>query len=153
MDVTWGAIGKVLLAGLVTYIFLPAVLIARDYVLWRVISVYILNDDLKRKVTQYVQLAHKWNNEYAGQSKIEFDDDKTRYLINGQEVSQEDWHQHFEESGQVGQQLRDLKLEIDRKARFFKWLLKHYGQEAIDPINEWKKVEMKRLEKRDNASS
>lgn len=153
MDVTWGAIGKVLAAGLVTYILLPAVLIARDYILWRVISVYILNNDLKLKVNRYVHLAHKWNKEYAGQSKIAFDDDKTTYLINGQEVSPEDWQKHYDESGQVGQKMRDLKLEIDRKARFLKWLLKHYGQEAIDPINEWKKAEMKRLERRDGDSS
>lgn len=58
MDITWGAIGKVLLAGLATYVLLPGVLILRDSILWRLINTFILTGDLQIKIRRYVELVN-----------------------------------------------------------------------------------------------
>ena len=147
MDLSWGAIAKVMLAGLGTYILLPAFLVLRDAVLWMAINKYILTGDLQGKVRRYAELQHKWNTEYAGKVNISSSEEGVTYTFKGQNISVEQWQQHSKSSELVRSELRDLKLNIDRKAKFLKWLLKHYQQEAVDPINEWKKQEDERLQR------
>lgn len=151
MDLTWGAIGKVMAAGLATYFLLPAILILRDLILWKLVEAFILNEDLRRKLKRYVQIAYDWNSKYAVQSKAQTVGDRTTYTIDGKEVSSEEWFRHFSESNQIGQELRELKFEIDRKARFLRWLLKHYQQDDSDPINDWKRKEFERLNAKNGA--
>lgn len=59
MDISWAMIGKVMLVGIVTYIFLPAFLVVRDVVLWWIINSYILTGQAQRNVRQYVALEHE----------------------------------------------------------------------------------------------
>ena len=134
MDITWAAIGKVMVAGLATYVLLPAVLIVRDYVLWRLINAYILNDSLRKAVRRYASLADHWNEKYAGTR--EFGSDHDEFL--------KDW----ESSEKAMREIQDVKLYIDRKSRFLTWLLRHYKQEQINPIGDWKKQAKEEVEKR-----
>ena len=70
MDISWGAIGKILLAGIATYVLLPAVLIIRDAVLWKLINKFILTSKLQLEIRRYVELIHDWNTKYAGEACI-----------------------------------------------------------------------------------
>lgn len=140
MDITWAAIFKVIIAGLVTYVLLPAALILRDWLLWHLINIYILNDNLRKEVRRYAFLAQQWNEEFAG--KREFDGDKfdegLSYLKRTQDAQEE---------------LQKCKLYIDRKSRFLTWLLRHYKQEAVNPIGEWKKQAAEEMKRRSGESS
>lgn len=145
MDISWGAIGKILLAGIATYVLLPAVLIIRDAVLWKLINKFILTSKLQLEIRRYVELIHDWNTKYAGEACISSTDKGTKYTINSREVTAEQFYRNDEKSRELKDELWPLELKLHRKAKFLKWLLKHYQQEAIDPINEWKESEEKRL--------
>jgi hypothetical protein len=139
MDITWAAIGKILLAGFASYILLPAALILRDQVLWKVITTYILNDKLRNEIRTYARLADHWNKNFAG--KKNFDGDAF-----------EGFAKHVESSQKAQDELNKSKLYIDRKSRLLSLLLKHYKHEAINPIGEWKKQAHKEIEKHNNES-
>ncbi len=140
MEITWSAIGKVLVAGIATYVLLPAALIARDYILWKLINAYVLNNKLREEVRRYARLAENWNKKFSG--KREFsgssDDDFLNFLDASQKAQEE---------------IQKVKLYIDRNSRFLTWLLKHYKQDAINPIGEWKKQAKEELEKRQQHTS
>lgn len=145
MDLTWGAILKVIVAGLGTYVFMPLFMAARDFVLWKIINKYILNGALELKVRRYVELKNKWNAEFIGNSRASTNDGNTIYEINGKQVEASDWAAHLEESKRISRELGELTVHIDRKAWFLKLLITHYKQQAVDPINDWKKYEEERL--------
>lgn len=145
MEITWAAVGKVMLAGIGTYIFLPAFLVLRDVVLWWAINRFILNKKAQVNVRRYVNLVNEWNTKYAGYSSISSDETGSRYTVNGQIVTEGDFIKCLNREDVVLRELRALKVDLDRRARFLRWLLKHYHQDIIDPINEWKKEEERRL--------
>ncbi|WP_445000954.1 hypothetical protein [Halomonas mongoliensis] len=145
MDISWATIGKVMLVGIGTYILLPAFLVVRDAVLWWVINRYILTGQAQLNVRRYVELAHEWNAEHVGNTRVVSDEKGSKHFINGNEVTPEVFNRHFSRSDEIRKDLRKLKIDLDRRAKLLKWMLKHYQQESIDPINEWKKDEEQRL--------
>lgn len=138
MDLTWSAIFKVLSVGLATYILMPAFLILRDYLLWRLVNAYILNNELRRAVFRYAALAHRWNSKHVVESKIDSSSGEVIYTIGGEEVSKDAWYKFQKESDSLQRQISELKLLIDRKSRLLTWLLRHYKQEQTNPIDDWK---------------
>ena len=97
------------------------------------------------------KLTNEWNTEQVVKKRISSTDKGAIYEINERDVTPDEWHQHDRRSKYIGSELRALKLHIDRKAMLLTWLLTHYQQEAMDPINEWKANEEKRLESRKNG--
>lgn len=152
MDISWATIGKVMLAGIGTYILLPAFLVIRDAVLWWAINRYILNGQAQLNVRRYVELRCKWDTKYAGNTRIKSDEHGSKYFIKGNEVAQEEFNRHSSRSDEIRKDLMKLKIDLDRRAKFLKWMLKHYQQEPIDPINEWIKDEEKRLHNKNQQS-
>ena len=65
MDITWATILKVLIAGIGTYVVFPAALILRDYLLWKFINAYILNETLMKHIREYATIITIWNNNFA----------------------------------------------------------------------------------------
>jgi hypothetical protein len=53
MDITWATIFKVLVVGIGTYVVFPVALILRDYLLWKFINAYILNETLMKNIREY----------------------------------------------------------------------------------------------------
>jgi len=53
----------------------------------------------------------------------------------------------LEASQKAQEEIQKVKLYIDQKSRFLAWLLKHYKQDAINPIGEWKKQAKEELDK------
>src|SRR5690625_2598269 len=127
MDITWPTIFKVMIAGLGTYILLPAFLVFRDAVLWWAINRYVLNDQAQINVKRYVELHNEWNSDHAGKRVSTEDGEK--------------FDRHFNRSEHIRSELRKLQIDLDRRAKFLNWILKHYNQEPVDPINEWRKDE------------
>jgi len=145
MDLTWGTIFKVLVAGLGTYTLLPAFLILRDFILWKLIGAYILNADLRAKLKQYVYLANKWNTEFCKQATRSNKDGKTVFVIDGEPSSQEEFNKYLSDSERLSKQINELDLFIGRKSRFLDWMLQHYKQQGSNPIQDWKDKELKRI--------
>ena len=128
-----------MVAGLATYVLLPAALILRDYILWRLIDAYILNDALRKEVRNYAHLADNWNTNFSGQKTFE--------------AADEEFHKHMASSQKLGDELNKSKLFIDRKSQFLTWLLKHYKQDAPNPIGDWKKQAKEEIERRAERNS
>lgn len=149
LDISWGAIGKVLIAGLGTYVLLPAALVLRDFVLWRVIDAYILNRELRSKIEQHADLVHMWNKEYAVDRCVRHEGGKTTYTINGEKVTPQQWEQHRLASDRTEKSIEEIDLYIRRKSNFLNWLMRHYKQDATNPIPDWFQNDVERLKKRD----
>ena len=145
MDITWGALGKLLLAGLGTYVMLPAVLILRDYILWKFIKAYILNDKLRQKVKAHAVFVHGWNKDFAYDVKITSKDGEATYVVGEKELSLDEFKLYRQKADKMEKQIEETKLFINRKSNFLNWLLKHYKQDATNPIDEWFKSDTKRL--------
>jgi hypothetical protein len=145
LDITWSAVGKIVLAALGTYVFLPAALILRDYILWKLIGAYILNSALREQITRYAVLANTWNTQFTGKKTIESEKDKTTYMINGVEVSPQEFNRHLEDSRKLEASIDEAEFFIRRKSKFLNYLIKHYKQDATNPIEEWVKKEMERV--------
>lgn len=153
MDLSWGSIFKVLVAGLATYVLMPAFLILRDYVLWRVVNAFILNDKLRSEVLRYAAMAHQWNTKYVSvESRLEEAEELTVYSINGKHVTEEAWFRYQKEVDDLQKEIMKAKLYIDRKSRLLTWLFRHYKQETENPIPEWKKQARDQVEKSANNS-
>lgn len=139
MDITWVSIGKIVIAGLATYVLLPAALILRDFLLWKLIDAYILNDTLRSEVRKYAYLADNWNKSFVEKKTFDAaDDDFREYLAASQKLSDE---------------INKSKLFIDRKSQFLTWLLKHYKQDAPNPIGDWKRQAKDEIERRAQKNS
>jgi len=150
MDITWASIGKVTLAVIGTYVFLPAFLVLRDSVLWLAIRHLILTGKAQLNVRKYVTLAHEWNTQHAVNAKMSIYKSGTEYQIDGKLVSAEDYQRHSMRSAEIRKDLRKLELDLDRRAKYLSWLIKHYHQEPFDPINQWKKEEEQHLLAKDD---
>jgi len=110
------------------------------------INRFILTGQAQINMRRYVELRHEWNTRYAGIKKIMSDENGSAHFINHEEVTPENFNQHTRRSDDVRKEMRRLKIDLDRRAKFLRWMLKHYQQEPLDPINEWKKEEEKRLQ-------
>mgnify|MGYP003624364211 CR=1 FL=1 len=145
MDLTWVAIFKVLIAGLGTYTLLPAFLILRDLLLWKLIGAYILNDDLRLKLKQYVFLINEWNAKYCKKATRSIEDGKYVFIIDGQPVTQEEFSAYSSDLDKMSEKINELDLFINRKSRFLDWMLQHYKQQGSNPIQAWIEKEKERI--------
>jgi len=145
MDLTWGAIFKILIAGLGTYTLLPAFLILRDFLLWKLIGAYILNDDLRSKLKQFVFLANEWNTKYCKKATRSNKDGNDVFIIDGQPATQEEFNTYLSDSDKMSDKINELNLFINRKSRFLDWMLQHYKQQGSNPIQAWKDKELERI--------
>lgn len=140
MDISWNAILKVMVAGLATYVLLPAALILRDMLLWELINRLILNRKLRKKVRDYAFLANEYNKKYSGQHEF-----REGELENGLVF--------MAESQKLQDDIQDHRLYINRKSRLLSWLLTHYKQEFKNPIQEWKEQAKEEVERREKAAN
>ena len=144
MDITWATIGKLLLTGLSTYVVFPAVLIFRDYLLWKFIDYFILNEKLHEKIRGYAIRANMWNETYAIKKSKGIKDGKGTYTLNGKEVTQKQWNDHKAIEDDLRKYMQTDMHYIKRKAVFLSWLLKHYKQDESNPIDGWLKDAIER---------
>lgn len=152
MDITWSAIFKVVSAGLGTYVLLPAFLVLRDFILWKCINKFILNSKAQQNVREYVQEKDKWNNKHAVKKTVSSSGSETSYHIDKTQVFQQEFEGSIEDATATLSKLRDLEKDLNFRARLVKWLVKHYKQDASDPINQWVKEEIERVEIRKQKS-
>ena len=141
-----------MLVGAVTYIVYPALLVLRDYFLWKIINTFILNGKLREKIRSYAIQANIWNHKFAVKTTINRSEGETSYVIDGNEVSSTDWKMHHDTQDKIAQSIDEHRLYINRKSNFLTWILKHYKQEATNPINDWVKNEKARIEERGTES-
>ena len=140
MDISWSAILKVMLAGFATFVLLPAALIIRDMILWKLINFFILNDKLRMKIRDYALKAELYNEKYSGQHS--FDESQIEKGL-----------KFLTESQKAQDEIQDLKLLINRKSRFLNWLLVHYKQDYVNPINDWKKQAKEEIDNRKQSAN
>jgi hypothetical protein len=145
MDLTWGAIFKVLIAGLGTYTLLPAFLILRDFLLWKLIGAYILNNDLRSKLKQFVFLVNESNTKYCKKATRSNKGGNDVFIIDGQPATQEEFNTYLSDSDKMSDKINELNLFINRKSRFLDWMLQHYKQQGSNPIQAWKDKELERI--------
>ncbi len=136
MEITWATIGKILLAGIGTYVIFPAALILRDFLLWKFINAFILNEALMKNIREYAIRVNIWNNNFAVKTSMQLKDTDVLYTIDGEKVSVKKWKEHHDGSDNLAKLMQENKLYIDRKSNFLDWILKHYNQERSDPIND-----------------
>ena len=142
MDITWASIIKVLIAGIGTYVVFPAALILRDYLLWKFINAYILNETLMKNIREYATRITIWNNNFSVNTTMKMEDGKMGYTIDGELVPLKKWKEHYDSRDGLEKMMQENKLYIDRKSNFLTWMLKHYKQDESNPINDWFKKEI-----------
>lgn len=145
MDISWAAIGKILIAGLASYVLLPAALILRDFILWKLINAYILNTKLREAIKRQAILINLWKKTYAVNKNTTLKDGKTTYSINNKSVTKEKMNAHEKDSENVKKSIEENEIYIKRKSNLLTWLLKHYKQDNLNPINEWLKKDTEQL--------
>lgn len=148
MDITWSAIGKLLFAGLGTYVFFPAALIFRDYVLWKFIHKFILNEKLDRSIREYAVLVNIWNTKFAVKTHFGIKDGVTTSIIDDQDVTLIEWKAYHDDRERVEKSMDENDLYIRRQSNFLTWMLKHYKQDATNPINDWLNKDIERMKVR-----
>lgn len=145
MKLTWSAIGKLLITGLTTYVVFPAVLILRDFLLWKFINFFILNKNLRNQIRTYATRRSLWNSAFAVDINIDNKDGKTCYQIDGKEISNEEWKQHTKARDNLSNLMNENILFIQRQSKFLDWMLKHYKQDSVNPIDKWLDDESQRM--------
>ncbi len=115
-----------MVAALATYVLLPAVLVLRDYVIWKLVSVYVLNDNLRSEIRRYAMLSDDYKKNCSGSHDFPLGKEKEGFAF-------------VAKSQKVSDELNKTKFYIDRKSRFLSWMLKHYKQDGKNPIDEWLK--------------
>lgn len=153
MELTWGEIIRIVLVGLGVYLLLPLLLALRDFLVWRGITQFLLNQKFRSEVAQYVFLRNKWNAQFAGEYRIDFEKEPTEYFIRDQIVSKDEWEEFDKRSERLSKSLKEKRLFLDRRRMLVKALLKHYRSEDFDPVSSMIKAEQRRLDaKREERS-
>ncbi|MCL1056906.1 hypothetical protein L2729_02730 [Shewanella gelidimarina] len=142
MDLTWASVLKVVIAGVGTYILLPAFLILRDLLIWKLITTCILTKKLRNSVKQYAHLVHKWNSIYT----VKAVEGKSGYVLGGTSVDKAKFDDHINKMDIVSDKINDLDLYIKRRSRLLGLMLEHYKHKGINPIPEWLEKEHKKAE-------
>ena len=138
MDITWTSIFKVLAAGLATYIIMPAILVFRDLLLWKLVKLFILNNSLRKAVREEAILVDKWNSEFASESFTP--------------ETNEELRDYMARRDSLLGKVQDKTLSIDRKNRLLGSMLKQYKHPAPNPIQDWRKDAKKEVEQRKAAN-
>lgn len=141
LTIGWGTIAKLLLAGIGTYVLIPAFLVVRDWLLWKSIEKFILIDRLRALITMRANDVWYLNNKYNYQRQVKMGQDGSKYYLNDIEVSWEEFNNvnaaiefHSNRADVAG-------TNIVWKSNLLNWLLRHYKQEGdSNPIVKWEKA-------------
>lgn len=141
LTIGWGTIAKLLLAGIGTYVLIPAFLVVRDWLLWKAIEKFILTDRLRALITMRANDVWYLNNKYNYQRQVKMGQDGSKYYLNDIEVSWEEFNNvnaaiefHSNRADVAG-------TNIVWKSNLLNWLLRHYKQEGdSNPIVKWEKA-------------
>jgi hypothetical protein len=152
IDITWGAILKLMFAGFGTYIFLPAALILRDWVLQQVIRLFILNEKFEKKISEYGWRQAAWESHFLKSYGSGYRNGVKHYTIGDEEVDESSYFEFSAKQHEAQQKLRHLTVEINNKSALLNWLLKHYKMQESNPIPDWVKEEYERFANK-NAKS
>lgn len=141
LTIGWGTIAKLLLAGIGTYVLIPAFLVVRDWLLWKAIEKFILTDRLRALITMRANDVWYLNNKYNYQRQVKMGPDGSKYYLNDIEVSWEEFNNvnaaiefHSNRADVAG-------TNIVWKSNLLNWLLRHYKQEGdSNPIVKWEKA-------------
>ncbi len=144
MDITWFSIAKVVIAGLITYIFLPLFLMIRDVLLWKVIRQFLLTDKLRTAIKRRSLLVYEWNAEHV----VTAVQNSERFYIDSLPVSEDKFYAYIDRGEYLSQQITSLDLFINSRSQIVGLLLTHYKHSAANPIPEWLESEYKRIERR-----
>lgn len=147
-DISWNAIGKLLLVGFGTYVFLPAALVLRDLVLRKVIGLLILNEKLEKDITQYAWKEMQWDQKYSQSYGSGYKEGKEIYLIDDVEVGMDEYLEFSSKQHEIRHSMRTLYANINNKSALLNWLNKHYKQDEDNPIPEWLEDERKRFSRK-----
>jgi hypothetical protein len=88
LDVTWATIGKLIFAGVVTYVIAPVLLVLRDWVLRKILEKFVLTESLRKMITEYTWKEHLYRSEYSAPSGGGYRDGGEYFHVNGVEVSE-----------------------------------------------------------------
>src|SRR5690606_18558788 len=141
LTIGWGTIAKLLLAGIGTYVLIPAFLVVRDWLLWKAIEKFILTDRLRALITMRANDVWYLNNKYNYQRQVKMGQDGSKYYLNDIEASWEEFNNvnaalecHSNRADVAG-------TNIVWKRNLLNWLLRHYKQEGdSNPIVKWEKA-------------
>lgn len=141
------------MVGLGTYVFAPAFLVLRDFVLWKIIKRFVLNDRLHTLIEMRAgdvwYLKHKYN--YS--RSIRGSTSGTKYLLNEAEVSEEKFKEVSEAISVHERRADSAGAEIAWRSNLVNWLLRHYKQEGTsNPIPQWERDAYERVERREQKS-
>lgn len=145
IDITWGTIAKLMLVGFGTYVFLPAALILRDWVLQKAIQTFILNEKFEKKISEYGWRQAAWEKHFAKSFGGGYRDGIEYHFVGDDEVDENTYLEFTAKQYEAQSKLRQLYLEIDNKSALLNWLLKHYKMQETNPIPKWIEEECERF--------
>lgn len=155
IQISWETIFRLLLAGIVTYVIAPALLVLRDLVLWKIIEVLILNDKLRVDVELWASA--RWMLQNVLNKKPGFSLDSqgapTSYSLDGKTVPKEAFDKYFNERRVYEERVTTLGPKLQFKNNLVGWLLRHYKQEGEqNPVSELINATIEDTERRSKTS-
>lgn len=149
LNLSWYAVGKVLLGVGFAYLMAPLLLVLRSYLLFKVIEKYLLNSSLHFEID--ICESDRWYlaNKYQKKRniKIPVSGGETIYELDGEQVTREQYESY--ESGLNMHQSRFhlLDAKINSRQNLIFWLTNHYKQDGFkSPIPEWRQEAYDRRE-------
>lgn len=138
LTIGWGVIAKVMVAGIGTYVLLPAILVVRDWLLWKAIERFILTSRLRTLISMRANDIWHLNNKYNYERKLEVGPGGARYFLNGIEVDEKQYSDVNSAIELHSTRANSAGAEITWKSNLIDWLLRHYKQEGdANPITVW----------------
>lgn len=134
-DISWSAILKLMLAGVFTYVVMPALLVLKDLVLHLVIGKWILTDHLNTLIMMCENDRWFLNNRYNRKVEVTYRTDGARFEIDGSTVSREEFNEYEKGRNFHVKRFEYADSKITFRRNLITWLTKHYKQaEAGNPI-------------------
>ena len=155
IEITWLSLLKIFLAGIFTYVVFPSFLVLRDFLLWKIVDVFILTSTLQARITMYAEDAWYINNKYNKTTTVQKNNgEPCEYYLDGEKINKETYKEYSERRNFHTERAESSNNFIIRKHNLLVWLFKNYKQEkGSNPIPKWQEKARKRVEERESTKN
>lgn len=147
IDISWFALIKVAATGLITYVFMPLILVLRDLALWAAIERLILTKKLETRVSMYANDVWMLKNKYGKSLRIHHSDNGADYYIDESAVAPDDFYSYSSTKDIFTKRAASSAAYIKARSNLINWLIRHYKQDGdANPIKAWQESAYKAIE-------
>jgi len=137
IEISWATIGKLVIAGLATYVLLPLALVVRDWLLRKTIQKIVLTQNCKKKITELAWLERQLDKHYSQPSGGGWKDGEEFYRIGEKIVPQHEYLKYCGKQHEIMSRLKILELELHNRSSVMAWVFHRYKQAEPNPVPQW----------------